>query len=700
MASTYVNALRLNEMGTGDESGSWGTVTNLNLDMIGEALGYGTENMGSDANTTITMADGAIDEVRNLYLKITSTTLSATRTVTLAPNTVGKVWIIENATTGSRTITIKQGSGATIDIPNGDVKIIATDGAGSGAAVYDLMVDLNVATKLTVKNPATSASPATLLLQSGDTDIAAADVLGKIQFQAPDEATGTDAILVAAAIEAVSEGDFSSSSNATKLSFKTGASEAATEKMTLSSAGDLTIAAGGDIITATAGTSNFRAGVNAGDSIESGGNYNVVVGDEAGTAITTGDANVAVGYIALNANTTAIGNTALGTQALYTNTTGATNTASGYFSLYLNTTGAGNTASGYQALYSNTTAAYNVATGYAALYSNTTGVDNTASGFSALYTNTTGYGNTATGDIALYLNTTGAANTAVGQATLYNNTTANHNTAMGYYTLYLNTTGASNVALGNYSMYDNTTGSNNISMGYYALGNTTTAHSNVALGFYALGDTTTGSNNTASGRNAGRSATTGAQNTYVGAYAGDVVTTGTYNICIGYYTDPSAVDGDYQIVIGNVITGTEDNQVTIGRNSNVIRNEFDTDATWTRTSDERKKRNIKDDKLGLEFINNLRTVTHQWKPSNEFPKEWDDYSETNNMNLDAVMHGMIAQEVKEALDKSGCDTFAGWKEQRDGCQAVSREMFVIPLIKAVQELSAEVKELKEKLNDA
>jgi len=48
----------------------------------------------------------------------------------------------------------------------------------------------------------------------------------------------------------------------------------------------------GEISTTSAGTSNFRAGVNAGDSIESGGNYNVVVGDEAGTAITTGDANV------------------------------------------------------------------------------------------------------------------------------------------------------------------------------------------------------------------------------------------------------------------------------------------------------------------------------------------------------------------------------------------------------------------------
>ena len=85
-------------------------------------------------------------------------------------------------------------------------------------------------------------NPFVLTLQTGETDIAANDVIGQIDFQAPDEGTGTDAILVAAGIAAVSEGDFSSSSNATKLSFKTGASEAASEKMSLSSAGILTIA--------------------------------------------------------------------------------------------------------------------------------------------------------------------------------------------------------------------------------------------------------------------------------------------------------------------------------------------------------------------------------------------------------------------------------------------------------------------------
>jgi len=76
---------------------------------------------------------------------------------------------------------------------------------------------------------------------AGDNDIAANDVLGSIFFKAPDEGAGTDAILVAAGIEAVSEGDFSASNNATKLSFKTGASEAAAEKLALSSGGDLSL---------------------------------------------------------------------------------------------------------------------------------------------------------------------------------------------------------------------------------------------------------------------------------------------------------------------------------------------------------------------------------------------------------------------------------------------------------------------------
>ena len=160
MASTFVNDLRLEEMATGENSGTWGTKTNTNLELIGEAFSMGTENLGSDANATITLADGSTDEARSFYLKITSTTLTATREVTLAPNTVSKIWIIENATTGSQSITIKQGSGSTVTIPNGGVKAVVTDGAGSGAAGPDVFTDLSVAGSCTTGASVTVGSGA------------------------------------------------------------------------------------------------------------------------------------------------------------------------------------------------------------------------------------------------------------------------------------------------------------------------------------------------------------------------------------------------------------------------------------------------------------------------------------------------------------------------------------------------------------
>ena len=99
MASTFDNNLRLREMGTGDESGTWGTRTNENLELIGEALGYGTEAVSGTTHTT-TIADGATDPGRAMYLKYTGA-LGANCTITLAPNTISKLWFIENATTDS-----------------------------------------------------------------------------------------------------------------------------------------------------------------------------------------------------------------------------------------------------------------------------------------------------------------------------------------------------------------------------------------------------------------------------------------------------------------------------------------------------------------------------------------------------------------------------------------------------------------------
>ena len=161
--ATYVNDLRLKEIATGDESGTWGTSTNTNLELIAEAFSYGTEaSFGSDADATTTIADGATDPARSLYFKVTSgVSLTATRTLTIAPNTVSKVFIIENATSGSQSINISQGSGANVTVPNGGVKIIYTDGAGAGAAVVDALTDLSVADSLTLQGPTLTIGDAT-----------------------------------------------------------------------------------------------------------------------------------------------------------------------------------------------------------------------------------------------------------------------------------------------------------------------------------------------------------------------------------------------------------------------------------------------------------------------------------------------------------------------------------------------------------
>ena len=165
--ATYVNDLRLKEIATGDESGTWGTSTNTNLELIGEALSFGTEGITTNADThTTTVADGAADPGRAMYLKYTGT-LDSACTITIAPNTISRMHFIENGTTGSQNIIISQGTGANITIPAGDTKAVYLDGAGSGAAVVDAFaslstVDLKVQDDLTVTDDASVGGDLTI----------------------------------------------------------------------------------------------------------------------------------------------------------------------------------------------------------------------------------------------------------------------------------------------------------------------------------------------------------------------------------------------------------------------------------------------------------------------------------------------------------------------------------------------------------
>ena len=158
MASTFVNNLRLEEMNTGEQSGTWGTKTNTNLELIAEAFSFGTEAITTNADThTTTVADGATDPGRSLYLKYTGT-LDSACTITLGPNTISKVWIIENATSGSQNIIIKQGSGTTVTIAADAVKVVYSDGAGSGASVVDAFQDVALGGTPTAANMTITSS--------------------------------------------------------------------------------------------------------------------------------------------------------------------------------------------------------------------------------------------------------------------------------------------------------------------------------------------------------------------------------------------------------------------------------------------------------------------------------------------------------------------------------------------------------------
>ena len=147
MASTFVNNLRLEEMTTGEQSGTWGTKTNTNLELVGEALGFGTEAITTNANThATTVADATSDAGRAIYIIYTGT-LDSACTITIGPDTLKRVHIIKNGTSGSQNILIKQGSGggAAVTILPGETKVVSLDGGGSGAIVTDVFSSLNLA---------------------------------------------------------------------------------------------------------------------------------------------------------------------------------------------------------------------------------------------------------------------------------------------------------------------------------------------------------------------------------------------------------------------------------------------------------------------------------------------------------------------------------------------------------------------------
>jgi trimeric autotransporter adhesin len=485
------------------------------------------------------------------------------------------------------------------------------------------------------------------------------------------------------------------------------------------------VTAGTDAITIDASQGVTLAGkldVSSG-TIKLDGNYpvgtaNVALGDTALDSLTSGGYNVAIGNGTLSSNTSANGNNAVGHIAMAFNTTGATNNAFGNEALTANTTGSNNSAFGHESLKANTTGSDHVAIGYQALSANTTANINTAIGYQALYANTTGWGNLALGPNALDANTTGLKNIAVGGFSLTASTTGGDNTAVGYNALVANTTAADNVAVGSSAMSANTTGTANTAVGTSSMALNTTASNNTAVGMASLNRTTTGANNTAVGKDALLLNTTGAQNTAIGCQAGSAITTSSNHTIVGYLggqnptgSHCTAIGNETNtqghsgaIVMGLNVDSVASNTFTFGVDDglNRVYNTFTSNASWTRVSDERYKKNItQNTDCGLAFINDLNPVTFNWKSMSEIDTDLPDYNSTKTEALHTEkLYGLIAQEVKTAMDNNNITDFGGWStEQATGIQAISQEMFVHPLIKAVQELSAQVTALTARITE-
>jgi len=525
--------------------------------------------------------------------------------------------------------------------------------------------------------------------------------------------------------------------------------------------GEFNVAIGTNALDAlTSGDNNIAIGYEAAGALSTGGE-NIIMGSYAvSTGVLTGAGNVAIGRLAGQDLTSAAGNVIIGRSAAQQATTSDGNVIIGDGAVQVGVlTGNDNVVIGQGAGVDLTSAAQNVIIGEQSGAQITTASENVYIGHKAAGTGigTSSYniaiGNEAAeaattmsesvsiGYRAAEANTTGSNVIAIGYTAYDNADTENHNLAIGTHALGGPVNGGeNNVAVGNYSLDAITSGDGNVAVGYQAGTEITTgAHNtlmgreagvgittgdyNVAIGEDNMTASCTGDYNHIIGRDSGKAITSGVNNLAIGGAAGyaiteghdnialghdggRVYTTGDHNISIGYKSSGSGVDVSNEILIGhgagssNFVAGGT-GTVRLGMYNNHITNTFTSNANWAHSSDERWKKNIADNPIGLDFINDLRTVTYNWKAFSEIDPSLSEYNaeETKYIHPE-IQHGLIAQEVKAALDKNGIDQFAGWYEDQghaDKQQGISESMYVMPLIKAVQELSSQVEELKDKI---
>ena len=192
----------------------------------------------------------------------TSTTTDSNGKWSITTSTAARIPMDVKITYGSNVRWLKAGDGINVtNLTASGVVTVGEDDVGydvkfHGASAGAYMEWDESADQLRIMGASADATTSTgkLLLATSLTNINANDVIGKVEFQAPHEAGGTDAITVAAAIEAVAQGTFAADLNSTDIIFKTGHSEAATEKFRFTSQGELgiggaTYGSSGDVLT-------------------------------------------------------------------------------------------------------------------------------------------------------------------------------------------------------------------------------------------------------------------------------------------------------------------------------------------------------------------------------------------------------------------------------------------------------------------
>ncbi len=357
---------------------------------------------------------------------------------------------------------------------------------------------------------------------------------------------------------------------------------------------------------------------------------------------------------------------------------------------------ASNVAIGVSALgTSSTSGTQNVAIGSNAADALTSGADNIAIGKDTLGLATTASSNIAIGSGALDATVTGGFNVAIGTNAL-GSCTGTNNTAVGY---------GSGPASGSYTqncyfgLSSGFAGDDNCAFGVLAL-TANTSSQNCAFGSGALRYNTSGSNSTAVGYIALNSQTTGGANTAVGWQSGETITTGIGNTLLGSNTQAGAVTANGRLVLGKGVTGTGNNRITVGIDSNLAELDLDgADTSWAASSDERLKKNIQTLTAGLGFINSLRPVSFDWRTKREVDPSVPGHADSDEPvhgESGKSYHGFIAQEVKQAIDAHP-EVVTGqhfWELRENGIQTLAPADLVPILVNCIKELSNRVTALE------